>query len=633
MTPSHSPEPLPPPPDLPTPPALRLAPEDSARDALRELSDAADRYATRDRAGRHRRSRRNLWIPILTGLITGGILFAYEKPEHACVAEFRIPAETTPSRRAFLRRELLDTAWNRFADRSSETWIRNWSIIVPGDERFRLVLRATDPDPAVEALRSLASSYLARLKTVARSTRETPSEAESVLTDYLDGLRTRLTEAQNEVDSAVAAIPAGDPSPRRTELRETWRRLRSEFDATRQELSTAAGTLQRVRAEPDPVSGMVTASEREAAIAADPALVADLDELRLRLSELRQHVLTVFEASATPLNTLHAATEELFRLTAPGNRPGGSEALATPLAALLSTLAEYQDGLREFSTDWSHERARMDAASPEPREFEIQRSHAQARERLNQFLFASGKRLTSLRSSVDRISESVSDTPRFHVFHSDLVRGFQVLQTAHHRFEFASSRIEGAENFRLDAASRSALGLRRRTQEALEGIESRLQKEAVDRARLSRQHEVNAATLAVERVRNATDAAIEELVSLQDAINLSDDLSEEFHRAMVRLEAATNRLLATQSNLRGIEGKVGELQARRRTDRTDPLPELIFADVLDRSVNLPARARLGGLTAGVTGALAFVLQWMFARRTNLRAGHSGRSASARPSTE
>ncbi len=614
MTPSLPTRPMDAPNDPSQPPILRLTSDDPVRSALVELSNAADRFSGATSDARPRRRRPRFVAPLAVAILTGSIVFFAEKAEHRCTATFRIPPDAVPARRAFLRRELLDAAWNRFAACVQDDRPLNWFVDSPSADFFRLVLLSENAEVAVESLRAIAAGYLDRLRTLARTERETPSEAESLLTDYLEELRARFADAQQQVDGAVAALPAGDPNQKRDALREQWRKLRGDFDAARQELTDASGTLLRVRGEPQPTQGLVTAGERESAIAGEPALVADLDELRVRLTELKRTVLGVLEASAAPLSTLETSADDLLSVLSPEKHPNGAEAFDRLLAELTVAFAGYADLLHTLATDWNRERQALETAEPDPKGAELLQVHARARDRLSQFLFAAGKHMATLRSGVAKISEFASDNARFHVWHSDLVRGFQVLQSCHHRFEFVASRIEGSENFRLDAALRSALGLRRRTQETLESIETRLRNEAAERARQRRQAELSAAAVVVERVRSATDATIDELVSLQDAINLSSDLSEEFHRAMVRLEASTNRLQVTQSYLRVIEGRVGELQAKRRTDR-DSAVELVSCGVVDPSVNFTARVRTGGAAAGIALALVAAAQWWFSRST------------------
>lgn len=620
MTPSLPTRSTPAPADPSQPPNLRLTPDDPGRSALLELSDAADRFSGQATDAPPVRRRRRIFLPFLVAILTGAIVYFAESDEHRLAAAFRIPSSANPARRAFLRRELLDAAWNRFTNGDPEKHPLSWLVDSPSNDFFRLVVHSVDTEAALSSLQTIAAGYLDRLRTLAQTERETPSETESVLTEYLDELRIRLTDAQQQVDAAVAALPAADPNQKRDALREQWRKLRDEFDSARQQLTDASGTFERVRGEPEPVQGMVTSAERESAIAADPALVADLEELRVRLTELKRHALAVLESSAAPLTTLQSAADDLQLVLHPERHPAGNDAFNRLFVEMSTAFAEYNSLQGAFATDWSREREAIETAEPDPRNADLVQIHSRARERLNQFLFAAGKHLSTLRGDVAKISELASNNARFHVWHSDLVRGFQMLQTCHHRFEFVASRIEGSENFRLDSALRGALGLRRRTQHALDSVETRLRTDAAERARQRRAAELSAAAVAVERVRAATDATIEELVSLQDAINLSSDLSEEFHRAMVRLEASTNRLQVTQSNLRIIEDRIGELQAKRRADRIDPTPELVSCAVLDRCVNFSARLNAAGVAAGLALAFVAAAQWWFMRSTRTFAG-------------
>ena len=233
---------------------------------------------------------------------------------------------------------------------------------------------------------------------------------------------------------------------------------------------------------------------------------------------------------------------------------------------------------------------------------------------LNDFLFDTARSLSTMRSRVQEVGDDPSDSARHHVYQSNLTRAFHTVQAAHHRFEFAAGALETPDNFRLDAAMKSARGLRRRSQDRIQEIEARLEAKAAERARQRHALELAEAEQFIDQVRSATDRTVDELIALQEELNLDTEASEAFLRAVLRAEVATSRLEIARTDRNQIEDRLRSLAAERVARAKTADVELVSCDVAGRPVNLDDRLRTGGVAGILTLITALLGQYWITRR-------------------
>ena len=236
------------------------------------------------------------------------------------------------------------------------------------------------------------------------------------------------------------------------------------------------------------------------------------------------------------------------------------------------------------------------------------------RRNLNDFLFDMARRLSTMRSQVHAVGADPRDTARHHVFQSNLMRAFQTVQAAHHRFEFAAGAIETPDNFRLDAAIKSARGLRRRSQDRIRTIEEQLQAKATEHAKKRRVEKLIEAERFIDQARTATNKTVDELLALQEELNLGAEASEAFLRTVLRAEVATSRLEFARTDATQIEDRLRDLAAKRLSAADAASIELVSCDVTGRPINLSERLRIGGIGAALTLLTILLGQWWITRR-------------------
>ncbi len=582
---------------------------------LDALSAASDQYAHGASASRPRPRRPSWTLSVLAALVIGTALVFAGRFEYRCGATLRFTGQPGRETTQSCRRDLLDYAWLQLAgsENHKAEQIR-WAVDSPGHGLLRLIFTTPEKRAGVEKVRSIVEGYIeaAQAKTALRLI--TPTQSENLLSGLSAELHERLDGAQAQIQAALAALPEADPKQNRAALLARWQTQRSDFATLRTELSEASDSLARLEAEPEPTYGIVPSSERSRALEADAALQQDLRELTVELTELKLHLLNVWQQSAGALEQLAIAVEELFDIVASQRTAatgGNGKARGEPV---LADSWPYAEALEEFAVAWNKEFTALQRLTVDPLSSEGVDVHARARLRLHDFLFSAAKHLAAMRSQVSSRGGGAADRARYHVLESNLTRGFRTVQAAHHQFEFAAGAIEPRDNFRLDAALQGARGLRRRTQKRIQAIDQRLATQAAQRARKQRLGALAQTKRATQDLRESADTVVAALVALQEELNASAGAAEEFLRAVLRAEAASALVDVTREDLDRTQSLLRDLAKRRVTAEDSHAIEIVSYGVIGRPVNLTNRLRFGGIGAGLALAAVFAGQWWIARR-------------------
>ena len=539
------------------------------------------------------------------------------RSDYRCCATFRILGDVTPAQRVTLRHELSNYAWESLTGADGpRVRIPPMHVDSPSPDQLRLTVITTSRKTGLRRVRQTAEGYGERMRVLAQAARITPTEAEDTLSEYVSTLQVRLDDARDQVDAAFAALPESNASENVQLLMAQWQPLRGRFDRVKQELTQASADLTQLRSQPEPTHGIVSSEERQQAQMADEALQQDLRELVVNLTELKLHLLTVWQQSAGALERLTLAADDVIKTAAYDPRKLELEEADAGRVTSIETAANaYAETLNAFAEAWSQEFTTLRQLDVDPLSGEVLDVYYRVLRRLNDFLFHASKQLSTLRAAVDVLSADPRDTARHHVFQSDLVRAFHTMQAAHHRFEFAVDAIETPQNFRLDAAIKSARGLHRRSQERIRGIQQRLQAQALKRAKEQRVQELATVKEVFERARAATDETVNELIALQDELNLTAKDSEAFFRTLLQAEIASARLEITHGDLDTTQQRLRELAAQRMASSNSLGVELVSCDVLGGPVNLGERLSIAGLAAVLTLLAVLLTQWWIIRRS------------------
>lgn len=473
------------------------------------------------------------------------------------------------------------------------------SAIIPihverdGPGRLSLRISAANRRAGLDFLRRTAAKFQEHVSRNAAELREAPSAGEEVLSEEAHRLRQQAAQADDAAADAAADLPASNPRVDRASLLARWQVLREDWSSSRATLERSMADAQRLRSQPEPTAGIVLTEERRVAIEQDGPLQQDLRELAVRLSELRLHLLTVWQNSAGRLDQLRQAADEFQQSLEQIDTTKLPANVTASIGGVTAEMKAFREMLGSFIDAWTAEFTGLQRNEVDAFSAEVLDANERLRKLAHDFLFNSGQRLSTARKQLKSIADDPGATSRHHVLHSNLTRGFQSVQGLRHRFEFAAGALDTPDNFRLDSSLRAARGLRRRTQERIEQIERKLLAEARQRARQEQAEALAEAQQAIERTRAAAERTVEDLFTVQEGLLAGGQLSEEFAAAVLRAELAAQRVLATRQALATIEGRLSEMASQRRAAADSLQVELVSCEVVGYGLDGWRRARLG----------------------------------------
>lgn len=565
----------------------------------------------------------------LAALVVGIGLTLAGRLEYRCIADLGLEGPGDAAQDAAVRSELVSFVWQQAPSLSGPAPITaRWSIEAMENRGLRLSLMSPDRDEGLAAVREMATRFRDHRRRERKAMRSTPSRAEALLTDLVAEWRVNLAATTKAVDAALAELPEDDPTGQRQALAERWAQLQQSFEQDRVQSRSATADVDQLESASEITKAAVTDVERQEAHRADLVLQQDLKELTVALTELKLHLLNVWQDASAPLERLALAANEFvdFFGADPASPPHTSSATFTgtvPRNASQGVVSHaqacavparfYQAQLTHFDDEWNREFTAIQRTVIEPSDGDLIQAHLRLLRRFHEFFFEAAKQLSALRAAVDKAGADPSDSARRHVYESDLIRAFQSLQGAHHRLEFAAAAIETPENFRLDSALRQARGLHRRTKAQIRRIEETLEQDAIERVRRQRLEDLAGAKRRVSQTRAQSDRTVDDLIALQEAMHASANRSESYLRGLLNAEIATTRLQVTKARIFETESRLAALAA----DRTEAAVagQITIRNCYGPSmpVNLWERLRVGGIAAGLTLVMMLLSQWWIMR--------------------
>lgn len=581
---------------------------------LEALSEASQHYrqagSTRPRPDR----KAPFLVPLVAAFLVGVALTLAARFQYDCVATMRVhgEAEGDPTRQ--VRSALLDFAMFGEADGGARPESAGlWHIARLEPNRLTLHLKSPHRTAGLDRVRQVATDFVRKMEEEAAAARQTPGEAEQAVAALAAGQGQALSGAIESLKSGAAELPEIDPRIDRSSLRTLEERIADDIIGLQEQITGARLALEELETSPPAAHALVPTEVRQSALAADLGLQEDLKELEVELTLLKRRMLDVRAPARERLDELRGATEALLRL-----RDGSAERddLVLPrLEPLLDQGVGFGGQLDRFTRAWTGEFADLRELTIDAKSGELLDLYDRVRGMLNDYVHQTSDRLNRMDRHVRAMAEDLSDDARLWVLYSNVVRSFRTLRQKQNRFQLAAGMIEPNSNIQLDAALRSATGLRRRSQQRIEGIVAKLEAEALGEFRVQRGLQLKETNLLLRRQEEAKDQLVQRFLTLREQDRQLSDRSEAFVEGAARsgflsqLEAMLRKQLdsseAQQAALRELRlRKVGRVRL-----------ELEGCEVAQVPVNLTERLTAGGLGAIVTLVALTFGQWWIGRRS------------------
>lgn len=509
---------------------------------------------------KRRTPRRGRWRWIVGALVSatvGVAAFLVGGFEYRASAELTVTNATAPaSMLDDLRRDLLDHSWQMLSASTSR-----WRIDLDEDARtLRVILAAPDPDQAHVWVTELTTTFMKRIRTAVECARTEPGPGEAIFSEFRHNLRSELATLTGDVRRIESALPREDCQETDVALRRQLVARRDAYQRNRRLVDEATTQLAAITNAPIPTRATVDPEIRSRSIGAEVELQQDFKALHVQLAEARYQLLKVWETASPALENVSAFAERLETLCSCKQVRSADLKLRRVAERIAQSTADYRAFLTEFSNTWMAEFGRLRTLRDDPRRAEVIEIQAAIANAVSRFVFQSSVPLAAIRQEVGTAPTTSAGQ---HEFASSLVRTFHTFQTAHHRFEFAAADVKSSNNFRLDAALKSAKGLRYRSRKRLARIEERLSREALEHLRVERTKHIAALENKITEQRKQLDAALDAAWVTQDRANEHASTLRSFLQSKTVAGICEERAKDIKAELQQIEIRLNDLAAKR----------------------------------------------------------------------
>ncbi len=492
-----------------------------------------------------------------------------------------------------LRRDLLDHAWQEFGTAGAQ-----WHIgINPPARTITARASASNPAKARALITNLTTAFIEHIRKTVEEARTHPEPVELVLAGIRQERISELERLEAQVRRIESSLPEDDSVEADTRLRGQLSERREVYQHSRGRVEEVEAQLAAVIADPLPERAAVDPEARACAIKADVETRQDLKALHVQLAEARHQLLQVGQVAGPALDKLIAAGGRLGSRCSQVQACSVALELRRAVERLEQSLADYRAVLTGFAQRWSMEFDCLGTLADDPRRAEVIGVQVALCDALSGFLFQTTVPLATMREQVGAVSTASAASAEHHELASALVRGFHTFQTAHHRFEFAAGDMKASNNFRLDAALKSARGLRYRSSRRLAQIEERLACQALQDLRDLRTWRIAALEEQLRQLRHELDTATEAWIVAQEQADEHTPAMHNYLRSKTTAAAHAEQIASIKHEVGQIEIRLNNLAAGRM-DVINP-DHIAVADCrVDRwPVNLAAKLLQGAFAA------------------------------------
>ena len=356
----------------------------------------------------------------------------------------------------------------------------------------------------------------------------------------------------NEVRAARDAVETHSAHQPNGELSSAWDALASQITQAQEELLALRERQHQILTqlhqpfdERTAMSNFITDEIRNQTYAGIPELQQDMAELTTHLTLGRDRLEAIARTTAPRLDELIVTCSLLTQVEGITGSSVTDPEFKRETEQFLTFGGLYHRRLDAFSRTWNEAMTGLQSLPADPLNPRLLISHEQLRTVLGDFQFYGGRLLADLRESVQSLSERAQAHENRAC--AEIKRRFHRLEADHRRLEFAASDIYPRNDFRLDAALRSAEGLSRRVSDRVRLVDAQLLQEAAKLARQAFEQTHSANQSELHLLRNTIDSLTDKIISLIEEKSRWVQLSGEAQQATASAELSRHRLRATEN--------------------------------------------------------------------------------------
>lgn len=318
----------------------------------------------------------------------------------------------------------------------------------------------------------------------------------------------------------------------------------------RESLSNRLAQIAKGLAAKTPETATISPDELQAILADDPRLQADMEVLAGREGELTAALVEILNGTRIRLDELpHRAIEADKAVAEELSKPQDPD-VTEALTAIRDALDDWRRSAESLAASWKDQKAALETAGPDADPGARQAAMETA---ARKFLDTSGKALSTLRTSLDAITQGGDEPTKRLVMRNGLAQRLQPVIESRDGLAAAAQRAVATENVDLAGLLGRVTGLRAQVVDRRTRLEQSLRQQKLDAAQ--DEHERQIAALRQEREQSLKTAEELDETLVTQAVKVFWMLRDtsEGHTALVnRLNVERSRA-EVLAELRGLD--------------------------------------------------------------------------------
>ncbi len=564
-----------------------------------------------------------LGIASLLGLVVGGLLifkaeFTYRIDTVISADPSKVTAEQLKTHQAELARAMP----SEILESPTPLKLAGASVITQaGPHTLQISATAEDPTLGISRLQRFAQNYLDRLEAARQQgIADTQRRIQQVESD--------LVAARQEFDDVLRkradhrlAIQVENPKAELEGLYDRLREAREQFHSIQARIRDTRSQWQILQRAEIPDFPEVDNASRRKAEEQDDYLRTDLEGLRVRLNQLRRHLLEALVISDDVIRRYAAASEALRTYLETAKLNLDDRKIIAALQDVGAQADKLHQLILDFEKRWQEHGQNLRQMTIDPRRKDCLEIQRKVEDLVKNFNFDTNEVLKDLQLEYQEFSQSMSNPAEHFKLRNGLVNEIKNLVQQQKAFANFASRVLPTSDLQLNDILHSVIGLTRRVRDRRAVLEAELSlanreemtKELAEK--ITQQHsklnrllkerdQMFAKILSLQDQREALIPYIEEYGATTTVIRYDQKHVDESSARIEQLNQAKARL---GDHLVSLEGSANSLGIQKS-----------FAS--DWPVNTLEQLSSIGFGTIVATALGYLLVWSLARTYQLVIG-------------
>ncbi|MCG3136344.1 MAG: hypothetical protein HJJLKODD_00172 [Phycisphaerae bacterium] len=498
---------------------------DLAQQRITELQQQISQWSETTSALRpaavHRSTDWRFGVALVMGLLAGVLLTVLTDFQYLASMTLTADSQQVSTEQLEIHRLALAQALAVAREKNPHPSRLNVLTLAAQPQSHTLLIEAqtTQPPQARTQLHEVAQEYLDELTRQREQAVAALGTEEQQLTSEITRLQQEYELVLTRLSNETLAIDIENPREELHRLYSGITTARRRFNQLREDLATAQTQLAKLQQTEIPDLPPVSDELRQTAFEQDEYLIQDREALRVRLNQLRQHLLQVFADSPETLRQLQGAVNELSGFVETQKLNLDDRRILTELEDFSSRAQDLAQLAADFEKRWTQFHENLREMSVDPGRRDTLDLHNGLEELTKNFNDDLNQQLEALQKQYQSFSQSLNNPAENFQLLTGLVKAVKNIVEAQMAFAGVAKRVIPRSDFQLDAIIHSAVGFTRRIQTRQTDLEVQLAQGLRQEMLNQLSNQIREQQLQIDQLAQSRDSQLDELLDLQDQLH------------------------------------------------------------------------------------------------------------------